>query len=82
MAVSGKEPSVEPFAILVAIVYSAADVFLAAVVARQRAFIELFLPFLVLRSVLNVRLLLISAGSILRIDAAGNAARRKRSALR
>jgi len=68
MVASAKTPHTDPFAIPLSLVYSAADVFLAALIAKQEAFVALFYPFLGIRLAVNARLLVISAISIVTGD--------------
>lgn len=65
MTVTAREAVKEPFAIFIALVHSAADIFLAAIVARVAIVQRLSAPFMLLRLLLNLRLLALSSRNIL-----------------
>ncbi|CAN8072482.1 unnamed protein product [Agarophyton chilense] len=66
MTVNAKMPSIHPFAIPFSFVYSAADIYLAAIVAGTQPIVDIFYPFLTLRFVINLRLLLVCSYKIVR----------------
>lgn len=66
MTVTAKVAVKEPFAIFVALAYSAADIHLAAVVAREAVVQRFFAPFIVLRLMLNLRFLALSSRNLVR----------------
>lgn len=82
MAVTAHSPTVEPFVLVITLIHSAADVFLAAIVAHQQAFLNLFFPFLGLRFVLNLRLVIGCTLTVVRRDVIKNQAKDKDNALR
>lgn len=66
MTVVAREPVVEPFVLVFAMLQSAADVFLAGVVGGGDSLQRLFWPFLAARFLVNGVLLLTSAAAIVR----------------
>ncbi|PXF49240.1 hypothetical protein BWQ96_01029 [Gracilariopsis chorda] len=64
MADNAKTPSLRPSALLFSLIYSVADVYLAAISAGVQPIINTLYPFLTIRFVLNVRALVISSRNI------------------
>lgn len=54
MTVSAKHPTTEPFVLPISMVYTAADIYLAAVVARQDAIVGRFVWFMGVRFIINL----------------------------
>eukprot|EP00177_Eucheuma_denticulatum_P005568 GFKZ01010116.1.p1 GENE.GFKZ01010116.1~~GFKZ01010116.1.p1 ORF type:complete len:317 (+),score=36.38 GFKZ01010116.1:92-952(+) len=71
MTVVAREPVVEPFVLVFAMLQSAADIFLAGVVGGSEALQRLFWPFLGMRFVVNVWLVGASARAIVRREEKG-----------
>ena len=68
MTVSTKHPSVEPFILPFSMVYTAADIYLAAVIAKQTSFVELFVWFMALRFIINFVVVITCSMTILGYD--------------
>lgn len=68
MTVSARHPSTEPFVLPVSLVYTAADVYLAAVVAIQSAFVDRFVWFMVVRFAINLVVVVNCSIAIVRTD--------------
>lgn len=68
MTVSAKKPSTEPFILPFSLVYTAADIYLAAVIAQRTRFVELFVWFMALRFAINFVVVVSASITIVSID--------------
>lgn len=82
MTVHASTPREHPFAIFSSLLYTAADIFLAALIAGKQSFIDVFYPFLPLRFLANLRLLVVCSTAIVNLDNQDNAQRATASAPR